>query len=66
MILPPQCVEVDTRAHPRCAILHGGPPTPTPSDPEGAALVWTYGKTGEDAIARMQSFVAMMSRETLL
>lgn len=32
-------------------------------DPDGTALVWCYGKSGGDAIARMQAFVAMMIKE---
>ena len=63
MILPEPCVEIDTRRTPRCAILHGGPPTPTPMDPGGMMAVWCYGKSGGDAIARMQAFVAMMIKE---
>jgi hypothetical protein len=65
MILRDPTVEIDCAGygHPRCAILHGGPPTPTESDPSGTALIWTYGRSGDRAIRSLQTFVEMMQRE---
>ena len=62
MILPPICAEIDTRREPRCRILDSVP-RPTPNDSDGMSLIWTYGKTGGDAIQRMQKFVAMMLKD---
>lgn len=62
MILPEPCVEVGAEPIPYCAILDSRC-RPTPNDPDGMRLIWTYGKTRGDSIQRMQKFVAMMLKE---
>jgi len=64
MILPDPCTEsaLDPDGTPYCAVLDSAY-RPTPNDPSGYRLIWTYGKTGGDAIQRMQKFVSMMLKE---